>query len=350
MAKRVKNGFDYFNLDTQFSSSIRLCNMEMGSDSILVLIQLWQRIYNEQGYYMKLSKEHKKLFIFDSFVKLDNNKLNEYLVCYFELGIFDKDIYEKYEVLTSDSIQERYYNMCTSAKRTNVEIIKEYLLVEPENTSATKYSIINKYSENKIVDSVGKDNNSEEVQKNSENFGKFPPIESNVNESKEDNSNVKQSEKTEEPIYSELQKECKEKMERYENTFLLEDLQNFIDHFKSVNIKEQEIRQAITDFKLNRINFDKPQSPYSYAIYKEWFKKYLTDNRAKYTHIPKFRVTYIDEKVERLDLHAAFDFYWQPEYTIEFIRDKIYSGEFKPKNNLNFKKLIDDNLIRTEND
>ena len=95
MAKRVKNGFEYFNLDTQFSSSIRLCNMDMGSDSILVIIQLWQRIYNEQGYYVKFTNDHKKLFILDCFVKLDINKLNEYLECYFELGIFDRAIYEK---------------------------------------------------------------------------------------------------------------------------------------------------------------------------------------------------------------------------------------------------------------
>lgn len=350
MAKRVKNGFDYFNLDTQFSSSIRLCNMDMGSDSILVLIQLWQRIYSEQGYYMKLSNEHKKLFVYDSFVKLDINKLNEYLECYFELGIFDKYIYEKYEVLTSDSIQERYYNMCSSAKRPNVEIIKEYLLVTPENTSITKYSIVQKYSENKNIDSVSNNNFSEDFKKISENFGKFPPIESNVNESIEENSNVTQSKKIDVPTYSDLQNSCKEKIERYESTFLIEDLQNFIDHFKNVNIKEHEIKDAMKDFKLNKINNDIPTAPYTYKNYKEWFKKYITDNRAKYIHIPKFRVTFIDEMVEKLDLHAAFDFYWNPEFTIEFIRDKIYSGEFAPKNNLSFKALIDDKLITTEND
>lgn len=351
MAKRVKNGFDYFNLDTQFSSSIRLCNMDMGSDSILVLIQLWQRIYSEQGYYMKLSNEHKKLFVYDSFVKLDINKLNEYLECYFELGIFDKYIYEKYEVLTSDSIQERYYNMCSSAKRPNVEIIKEYLLVTPENTSITKYSIVQKYSENTIVDSISKNNNSEEFGKISENFGKFPPIESNVNESIEENSNVKQNEASQHETFSDLQNTCKEKIEKYEKALIDEDMQNFIDYFNHVNIKEQEIKTAMYDFKLNKMTCDKPQPPYNYKTYKEWFKKYLTDNREKYKHEITFKVVSISDKATREDLHSAFKFYWQNEYTIDFIRERILSGEYPPKKEtVHFDNLIKNKLIEVTND
>ena len=350
MAKRVKNGFDYFNLDTQFSSSIRLCNMEMGSDSILVLIQLWQRIYSEQGYYMKLSNSHKKLFILDSFVKMDIDKLDEYLECYFENGIFDKEIYEKYEVLTSDSIQERYYNMCSSAKRPNIEIIQEYLLVTPENTSVTKYSIIQKHSENKTIDSVSNNNVSEDFKKISENFGKIPPIESNVNESIEENSNVTQSKKNGEDLFSDAQKECKEQLENYEKTFLIEDLQNFVDFLKPVNITEKEIKIAMHDFKMNKVSSTNPKAPYVYTYYKEWFKKYITDNRAKYVHIPKFMVTFIDESVPRVELHAAFKFYWKEEYTIEYIREKIFSGEFQPQYNLNFDKLVNNKLIIVEND
>lgn len=350
MAKRVKNGFEYFNLDTQFSSSIRLCNMDMGSDSILVIIQLWQRIYNEQGYYVKFTNDHKKLFILDCFVKLDINKLNEYLECYFELGIFDRAIYEKYEVLTSESIQQRYYSMCSSAKRPTVEIFKEYLLVKPENTSITKYSIIQKYSENKTIDSVSKNNNSEEIQKISENFGKIPPIESNVIENEVEYSKVN-NETLQNDTFSELQNSCKNKIERYEETFLNEDLQNFIDLFKNTNVTEQEIKTAMYDFKLNKMTCDKPQPPYNYKTYKDWFKKYLTDNRAKYKHEITFKVVSISDKATREDLHSAFKFYWQNEYTIEFIRDRILSGEYPPKTEtVLFDNLIKNKLIEVAND
>ena len=164
------------------------------------------------------------------------------------------------------------------------------------------------------------------------------------------NNNAEISKKIDVPCYSDLQKECKEKIERYESTFLIEDLQNFVDHFKSVNIKEHEIKDAMKDFKLNKINNDTPVAPYTYKNYKEWFKKYITDNRAKYIHVPKFRVTFIDESVPRLELHAAFKFYWQEEYTIEYIREKIFSGEFQPQYNLNFDKLVNNKLIVVEND
>lgn len=148
---------------------------------------------------------------------------------------------------------------------------------------------------------------------------------------------------------SDLQKRI-ETFEKICQKFLEEDIQNFVDYFKTLDIREENIKEALKDYKDDKLIGEVKSIPFKYSYFKEWFKKYITDNRAKYVHVPKFRVTHIDEKAERRDLHAAFDFYWNPDYTIEFIREKIYSGEFKPKNDLNFKKLIDDKIITTEND
>lgn len=149
---------------------------------------------------------------------------------------------------------------------------------------------------------------------------------------------------------STLQDKNKEKFERYEKTFFEEDFENFADHFKSANITEQEIKEAIHDFKLNKLTSDNPEAPYNYKIFKEWFKKYLTENRAKYVHVPKMRIVSISDKATREELHPAFKFYWMDEYTIEEIRERILSGEYKPKDGIHFDNLIKNKLIEVRND
>lgn len=174
--------------------------------------------------------------------------------------------------------------------------------------------------------------------------------ESKENESKE-NESIVNNETLQNDTFSELQNSCKNKIERYEETFLNEDLQNFIDLFKNTNVTEQEIKTAMYDFKLNKMTCDKPQPPYNYKTYKDWFKKYLTDNRAKYKHEITFKVVSISDKATREDLHSAFKFYWQNEYTIEFIRDRILSGEYPPKTEtVLFDNLIKNKLIEVAND
>lgn len=162
--------------------------------------------------------------------------------------------------------------------------------------------------------------------------------ESKVNKIKEKESNIT------------LQDKNKEKFERYEKTFFEEDFENFADHFKSANITEQEIKEAIHDFKLNKLTSDNPEAPYNYKIFKEWFKKYLTENRAKYVHVPKMRIVSISDKATREELHPAFKFYWMDEYTIEEIRERILSGEYKPKDGIHFDNLIKNKLIEVRND
>jgi len=174
-------------------------------------------------------------------------------------------------------------------------------------------------------------------------------IENNL--TKSSNNTISEIPKKNNSEFSELKNVCKNKIEIYEQTFLDEDLQNFIDLFKNINVTEQEIKTAMYDFKLNKITCDNPQPPYNYKTYKDWFKKYLTDNRAKYKHELKFRVVSISDEVTREELHSAFKFYWQNEYTIDQIREKVLSGEYVPKTEtVHFDRLIENGLIEVTND
>lgn len=155
------------------------------------------------------------------------------------------------------------------------------------------------------------------------------------------------------PINNNIDADSQRRIDQFEKIcqkFLSDDIQNFVAHFKTLDIREQNIKEALQDYKDDKLIGEIKNIPYTYSAFKDWFKKYITDNREKYVHIPKSKVTYIDESVPRLELHAAFKFYWQEEYTIEYIREKIFSGEFQPQYNLNFDKLVNNKLIVVEND
>lgn len=55
------------------------------------------------------------------------NVVSEIVSASIKRGIFDKDMYDKYNILTSKGIQERYFEAVN--RRIYVDVIKEYLLV-----------------------------------------------------------------------------------------------------------------------------------------------------------------------------------------------------------------------------
>lgn len=360
MARKVKKSLDYFNIDVTFSDSIRLASKEIqGGYGLSLIIELWQKIYGSHGYYMKFDKDSRILFLDYSITKITLDELDFCLKIFFNRNIFNEKLYNDYQILTSDSIQERYIDICISTKRSNIELIKEYLCINLDSFDVEKFnikSILCNNSENIHIKTDNFGINTEKVHSQCNKYG-INDTDSVINTEKSTQSKVKKRKENKSKVneqnetFSDLQNTCKQKIERYEKTLIEEDLQNIIDHFNPVNIKEPEIRSAMYDFKLNKITSDNPEAPYTYKIYKEWFKKYITDNRAKYVHVPKIRVVSISDELEREDLHSAFKFYWQNEYTLEYIKERIFSGEFPPKiETVHFDNLIKNNLIEVEND
>jgi hypothetical protein len=152
MARKVKKSLDYFTLDVVFSDSIRLASKEIkGGHGLSLIIELWQKIYGSHGYYMNFDKDSRILFLDYSITKIDLEELDRCLQILFNRNIFNQDIYDKYEVLTSDSIQDRYIYICTSSKRVNIELIDEYLCIDQTQYDLSKYIlrslIVNNYKE-----------------------------------------------------------------------------------------------------------------------------------------------------------------------------------------------------------
>ena len=148
MAHSIKQGLEYFSVDTEWDRKMKLFQAKFKAEGVGVIVILWQWIYKE-GYFIIWDDETKLMFASENHI--EEEKLDEMIKFSIEKGIFDKTIYDKYKVLTSRGIQKRYLH--SSLKRSEVHFHKNFLLIKPEipNWSNTKI-IINKdglFSESK---------------------------------------------------------------------------------------------------------------------------------------------------------------------------------------------------------
>lgn len=125
MARPIKDGVDYFPFDVSLDEKFELIEAEFGLTGFAVIVKLYQRIYS-RGYYCEWTKEVALLF--GRSVGLRNNVVSEIVSACIRRGIFDIDMYDKYEILTSAGIQKRYFEAVSRRKNVNLE--KRYLLVD----------------------------------------------------------------------------------------------------------------------------------------------------------------------------------------------------------------------------
>lgn len=121
MAK-LTSGLTYFPLDTTNTRALQAYICEFGNKGFGVYIRLTQEIFGREGYYMSIDK-HSLLSLADEY-KVSYNSLCEIIRALVRYGIYDKQMYEDKQILTSSIIQ-RYY---LHAKRTDIALQKDYIL------------------------------------------------------------------------------------------------------------------------------------------------------------------------------------------------------------------------------
>jgi hypothetical protein len=125
MARPQKPGLDYFALDVQMDDAVNIIEAEHGLAGFAIIIKLFQRIYNE-GYYYKWTE--KEQILFSSRVSADRNLVTTIVDDCIKWGIFNQELYKNHTILTSRRIQSHY--LTATYKRVNVEMVKEYLLID----------------------------------------------------------------------------------------------------------------------------------------------------------------------------------------------------------------------------
>lgn len=202
MGRQNKVGLDYFELDCHMDEKIKLIEAEFGLKGFAIVVKLYQSIYSGFGYYcewtpdisllwaMRLGVSHGggckglgvvleegdasgsqgrlgKALEKGSLPGFPDNLINGVVAASIRRGIFSKELFEKYRILTSSGIQKRYFSAVS--KREKVEVKKEYLLFSiPQNN---KNVVINAISYNgKSIPSVRNTQSREEKSREENNI------------------------------------------------------------------------------------------------------------------------------------------------------------------------------------
>lgn len=138
MARPIKKGLDYFPFDIDWKKgALEYLYCMYGILGVAVIkLSLEPRIYGGEGYYVEYNERSSLIFsnefgdqlsVIDTRDKKRPEIYDEIVRTAIEYGIFDKEMYKKYGILTSADIQETYVRAKEKSQR--VEMEGRYLLL-----------------------------------------------------------------------------------------------------------------------------------------------------------------------------------------------------------------------------
>lgn len=138
MARPQKEGLDYFPLDVDFLQDIKVKKIKraQGIQSIAVLICLLCNIYKDAGYYILWDED--MCFLVSDEVGTNEALVQETVMKAVQVGLFDKSMFETYNILTSEGIQERYKK--ASERRQSVNINPSYCIQKHHPSDVNVYN------------------------------------------------------------------------------------------------------------------------------------------------------------------------------------------------------------------
>lgn len=125
MARPNRQGADYFPLDVHLDDKFKFVEIKCGLEGFAILIKILQKIYS-YGYWYKWSDDEALLFSGE--VRADLDKVQEVVTESLNREIFDKKLFDQYNILTSKGIQKRYKEIVR--RRKDVEVVEDYLLID----------------------------------------------------------------------------------------------------------------------------------------------------------------------------------------------------------------------------
>lgn len=141
MGRPTKQGIDYFPLDVDFFTDIKVRKLlrACGSQSASILICLLCNIYRNNGYYILWDDDMP--FVIADEVGVSEGAVKEVVVKALQVGFFENSLYEKYNILTSVGIQKRY--LLATYQRKERKLDKKYLVNHTNNSvSCAKNEVI----------------------------------------------------------------------------------------------------------------------------------------------------------------------------------------------------------------
>lgn len=131
MARPIKQGLEYFSFDVDFFSDIKVRRISRacGPASTSILICLLCNIYRDKGYYI-LWDENLPFVVADT-IGTTEGAVEEVVKKAVQVGFFDKYLFDKYKILTSNGIQNRFKSAVL--RREKIDYVDHYLVSSYKN-------------------------------------------------------------------------------------------------------------------------------------------------------------------------------------------------------------------------
>jgi hypothetical protein len=129
MARTNKTGIDYFPFDVDFfqDEKIQFVSARFGTKGEAITIRLLCKIYRN-GYYTEWNDDTALLFAKSVGDGCQDSLVKDVVHELIKRGFFDRSIFDRFSILTSRGIQNRYFEAAKRYK--NVGVIDDYLLVD----------------------------------------------------------------------------------------------------------------------------------------------------------------------------------------------------------------------------
>lgn len=107
MARPLKDGLDYFPLDSNFfgNDKVKMIKVRFGADGITIFLYLLCSIY-KNGYYIKADEDYIYTMSFD--LGMSTEKVMQVLTFLLKRSLFDDTLFKSDTILTSTGIQKRF--------------------------------------------------------------------------------------------------------------------------------------------------------------------------------------------------------------------------------------------------
>ena len=119
----TKRGIDYRPIECYYDDNTKILISKHGLRGYAILQLILNKIYFENGYYLKWNEDVQSLFALE--VKASNLVIKQCVDFFIERNIFDKEMYDKFSILTSIEIQQEYARV--TYKRVNQWHTKQYV-------------------------------------------------------------------------------------------------------------------------------------------------------------------------------------------------------------------------------
>lgn len=132
MARPMRKGIDYYPLDVNFLSDLKVRKIiqACGPNSIAIIMLLLGTIYGDEGYFMRWDED--VCFLITEAFGVKQMYVEETLKKCLQVGFFEKNLFDRYHILTSRGVQKRFFEI--TKRRKNFHVDQRYLLVNVTET------------------------------------------------------------------------------------------------------------------------------------------------------------------------------------------------------------------------